>query len=92
MRRYHEEKHIVENRHKLRKRLNAGFESWLDSLPRSIYCDHADEQGRFRKAWRAGGCGKARCQVCHPEKFPKRIPTRKETQVRQDLAEQQKEL
>jgi hypothetical protein len=34
--------------------------------------------GRFRKSLRAGGCGNSRCQLCHPEKYPKRIPTLKE--------------
>jgi len=29
--------------------------------------------------WKSGiGCGKTRCQLCHPEKYPKRIPTRQE--------------
>lgn len=70
MKRYHEEKHLIERRAKLR--------GWLDRTlgfhPRNI------EQGRFRKALRCGGCGRARCQVCHSDKFPKRIPTRKERQ------------
>lgn len=31
------------------------------------------------------GCNKAACHVCHPEKYPKRIPTRKELQAKKDL-------
>lgn len=30
------------------------------------------------------GCNRAACQICHPEKFPKRIPTRKEQQAKID--------
>jgi hypothetical protein len=40
--------------------------------------------GKFRKSVRCAGCGRARCQVCHPEKFPKRIPTMKEQQAQYD--------
>lgn len=38
------------------------------------------------------GCNKASCQLCHPEKFPRRIPTRQEMQSIKDLYEQSKEL
>lgn len=31
------------------------------------------------------GCNKASCQLCHPDKFPKRIPTRKEQQAFYDF-------
>lgn len=30
------------------------------------------------------GCNKAACHLCHPEKLPKRIPTRKEQQANYD--------
>ena len=70
MERYHKEKHIMTRRAKLRQ--------WLDRVlglkPRNI------ESGRFRKTLRCGGCGKARCQICHSYKFPKREPTRQEKQ------------
>jgi hypothetical protein len=39
---------------------------------------HAVEPGHFRKGRRIGGCGNARCQLCHAEKFPHRKPTRQE--------------
>jgi hypothetical protein len=39
--------------------------------------------GRFRKTHI--GCNRASCQLCHPEKFPRRIPTRKEQQALRDL-------
>lgn len=34
--------------------------------------------GRYRKTHI--GCNRASCQLCHPDKFPRRIPTRKEQQ------------
>ena len=75
MRRYHEEKHLFEHRAKLRQHLDSRF---------SIHERHI-EPGRFRKALRCGGCGRARCQLCHSEKYPKRIPTRKEQQAFYDF-------
>jgi hypothetical protein len=29
----------------------------------------ARQPGRFRKAWRAAGCGHARCWLCHADKL-----------------------
>lgn len=81
MRRYHEEKHIIENRFKKYRQINSSwleFGSWREKANFDI------ETGRYRKSMRCGGCTRARCQVCHPEKYPKRIPTRKETQARYD--------
>jgi hypothetical protein len=77
MKRYHDEKHIIENRAKRYRQLNAG---WLLSATVT--------RGRFRKSARCAGCGLARCQLCHPEKYPKRKPTRKEQQARQDEREE----
>jgi hypothetical protein len=83
MKRYHEEKHIIENRIRQSRRIHASMDAWRASLP--------DRQpahvraGRYRKALRCGGCTRARCQVCHPEKFPKRIPTRQELQSQKDF-------
>jgi hypothetical protein len=79
MKRYHEEKHIVDNRVRRFKQLTA-------------YADPEHEifvpdPGRFRKTLRCAGCGRARCQLCHSDKFPKRIPTRKEQQAKDDLKE-----
>lgn len=45
--------------------------------------------GRYRKSLRCYGCGRLRCQLCHPEKFPKRIPTLREKLVDQDLRDYQ---
>jgi len=39
-------------------------------------------QSRFKH--KAGDCGHSRCGQCHPNKFPKRVPTRKEVQHGQD--------
>lgn len=86
MRRYHAEKHIIENRAKKYRQINAG---WLefDTAPRANreQSDHVIEDGQFRKSRRCGGCGRSKCQVCHPEKYPKRIPTRQELQAQKDF-------
>jgi len=68
MKRYHEEKHIIE------RRCNQAKSAW-----------HYDPNnpGRFRKTHI--GCNRASCQLCHPEKFPKRIPTQKEIQAKKEL-------
>jgi hypothetical protein len=79
MKRYHEEKHITENRVKMYKRI-AGY----DGPQHAVY---VPDTGRFRKTLRCAGCGRARCQLCHSDKFPKRIPTRKEQQAKDDLNE-----
>lgn len=81
MKRYHEEKHIIENRVKKYRRLNA---SWLEFGSRRENNPFIEE-GRYRKSLRCAGCTRARCQVCHPEKFPKRIPTRQELQSQKDF-------
>jgi hypothetical protein len=72
MKRYHEEKHIIETRVRDFKKL-AG---WLNET----FNHYMPVIGKFRKARRSVGCGRARCQVCHPEKYPKRTPTRQEKQ------------
>jgi len=77
MKRYHEEKHIIENRIKLYRQLNG----WVDPS----HDKYIPAVGKFRKAIRCAGCGKAACQLCHPEKNPKRKPTRKEQQSDYDL-------
>jgi hypothetical protein len=74
MKRYHDEKHIIENRVRLYKRL-AGHAGPDDNKYVPIV-------GKFRKSIKCSGCGRARCQVCHPEKYPKRTLTLKERQVR----------
>lgn len=79
MKRYHEETHIIESRLRKYKQL-AGYSG-------SQHDKYVPAPGRFRKSLRCLGCGRARCQVCHPEKFPKRIPTRKEQQARRDNRE-----
>lgn len=76
MRRYHEEKHIIENRAHQYKQLGGYFGPQHDR--------YVPPAGRFRKTVRCAGCTRARCQVCHPEKYPKRIPTRQEQQAKND--------
>lgn len=68
MRRYHQEKHIIERRREEARHAHGGE-----------YC----KPGRYRKTHI--GCNVASCQLCHPEKFPKRIPTRQELQAQKDL-------
>jgi hypothetical protein len=68
MKRYHEEKHIID-----RRREEA----------RQLHGKEYGSPGRYRKTH--NGCNRASCQLCHPEKFPKRIPTRQETQSQKDL-------
>jgi hypothetical protein len=76
MKRYHEEKHIIENRVQLYKQLGGYLGPQHEH--------YVPTAGKFRKTLRCAGCGKARCTICHSEKFPKRIPTRKEVQARYD--------
>lgn len=73
MKRYHDEKHIIDKRIKNYRLINAGWS------PEPVI-----KAGRYRKSLRCGGCGRARCQVCHPEKYPKRKPTKKEIQFKKD--------
>lgn len=80
MKRYHAEKHIAENRISMYKQLGRYM-----GPPDAQYVPKA---GKFRKTLRCGGCGRARCQLCHPEKYPKRIPTRQELQARRELNEE----
>jgi len=78
MKRYHSEQHIIDNQIKQYRRLNASwleFGGWVTSNS-----SNTKDAGRYRKSLRCGGCTRARCQVCHPEKYPKRIPTRQEKQ------------
>lgn len=68
MKRYHEEKHIIERRMAEWK--------WL----RGFTCE---KPSHCRKTH--NGCNKASCHLCHPDKYPKRIPTRQEIQTKKDV-------
>jgi len=74
MKRYHEEKHIIDRR---------------CSESRNSHDHTPAKPGRFRKTHI--GCNRASCQLCHPEKFPKRIPTLQEIQAQKELKEYGKE-
>jgi hypothetical protein len=78
VKRYHEEKHIIANRLKRYKQLAGWMGEALDNK-------YVPTPGKFRKSLRCSGCGQPRCSVCHPEKFPKRAPTRQERQAARDL-------
>lgn len=67
MKRLENERAIAKSRQKLWQQLNG-----------TTNCAYTPPVGVFRKAKRAGGCSKVRCQLCHPEKNPKRLLTRKE--------------
>jgi len=84
MKRYHEEKKIIQKRERMYRQINA---CWLEYV-----APHEITPGRYRKSVRCGGCGRARCQVCHPHKFPKRIPTRQEMQASKDARLQELDL
>jgi hypothetical protein len=90
MKRYHEERQIMENRAKKYRSINSGWLSYF--VPNTGEPAKQTEVGRYRKSLRCGGCGRARCQVCHSDKFPKRKLTQKEIQSKKDFDEQQKEL
>ncbi len=76
MQRYHAERTLMRKRASLRRMSDVA--SGLPSVAEP-------PAGRFRKALRCGGCRRTRCQLCHYEKFPKRIPTRREIQTASDL-------
>lgn len=59
--------------------------------PRKADCPCDDQAGRFRKI-DARDCGRARCQVCHGYKVPRRRPTRKERLADLTFGEQMKDL
>lgn len=80
MKRYHEEKHIIERRVATYKQLGGYLGPQHDK--------YVPDTGKFRKALRCAGCGRSRCQLCHPEKYPKRTPTRHELQARRDFHEE----
>ena len=66
MKRYHDEKNIIERRYREYLRVTYLTE------------EQAGPKGRMRKR-KPFDCGISRCTCCHGEiKFPKRIPTRKE--------------
>lgn len=52
---------------------------------RQWYGYNFQKPSHYRKTH--NGCNKASCQMCHPDKHPKRIPTRKELQARKDFNE-----
>lgn len=74
MKRYHEEKHIILRRIKTAQiMVSHEYGEWSDAN---------FKPSRWRKTHT--GCNKASCYMCHPEKFPKRILTRKEQQAKND--------
>jgi len=45
-----------------------GHLAWVHSGEDEIHCVCELQPGRFRKGQRVGGCGRARCQICHYSK------------------------
>lgn len=73
--RRHRRTHVEDN-----KARNQGFgpgQRLPGTDPSKVDCTCDDQPGRFRKR-DAHDCGRARCQVCHGYKVPKRELTRKE--------------
>lgn len=60
------------------------------SDPREVGCVCDDQPGRFRKR-DAHDCGRARCQLCHGYKVPKRELTRRERLADRVFREQVRE-
>ena len=85
MKRYHQEKHIIARRIKQHRQINAAWFELAGVAEAAAL--NAKEAGRYRKTLRSCGCTRARCQVCHPEKYPKRVRTRREQQARRDWAD-----
>lgn len=83
MRRYHEEKIMMEQRAKKWRQLHIGL-GYTGPAVGGVYVPHF-ETGRYRKTLRCAGCTRARCQVCHSEKYPKRIPTKHELRTQKDF-------
>lgn len=51
---------------------------------RDSSCSSQATPGRFRKR-KARDCGHAQCPMCHSDKFPRRIPTRREKITARDI-------
>jgi len=72
VKRYQEEQHIIAKRVKRYRQLSGASLRGLSGE------DYMPTTGLFRKTLKCGGCRRARCHMCHPEKFPKRLLTRQE--------------
>ena len=57
---------------------NVYFGREVGRTPFEIDCVWDAQKGRFRKR-RAFGCGNTRCQLCHCDKYPRRVKTRQES-------------
>jgi hypothetical protein len=47
-----------------------------------LYGYEYGKRGRYRKTH--NGCNKVSCRLCHPDKYPKRTPTKQERQPWQE--------
>lgn len=81
MKRYHDELHVIRTRARMYRALAFFWGAGSLRPPPAA--------GRFRKGLRCAGCGNARCQLCHPYKFPRRVPTRQERLAAEAWAEAQ---
>lgn len=78
MKRWHEEIHISKRNWRNHRNMHIESNLWRNKPnPLEIDCTCDNQIGRFRKR-DAYDCGNARCQLCHSDKFPKRIITRQE--------------
>jgi hypothetical protein len=95
MKRWHEEylrTHREWKKHYLSHvKRNIEFVSVPGRDPYLVDCDCDQQKGRFRKR-RAWGCGRARCQLCHSYKFPKRKTSRDERRSELKVIEEIRDL
>jgi hypothetical protein len=52
-------------------------------IPPRKHISSVSHETRFKH--KAGDCGHSQCSQCHPYKFPKRKPTRKEVNHAEDI-------
>jgi hypothetical protein len=70
---------------------NIDFGSFPGRDPYQIDCDCDQQKGRFRKRHPLS-CGRARCQLCHSYKYPKRETTLDELRSQLTFKEEIEEL
>ena len=70
---------------------NINYSRALGRDPYQVDCACDQQKGLFRKS-NALGCRRARCQLCHSYKYPKRVPTRHELCAKLEWKEAVREL
>src|SRR5271167_1252057 len=95
MKRWHEDLHIIVRQWRKHRRMHVESNKtrfgFAGQDPYEVDCRCDDEISRFRKK-DAYDCGKAKCKVCHADKFPWRRSTVQETTAEVSFPEQLSEL